>query len=1035
MTQEPQHPIAERALKAAALVAGYAEIEQAAPLSSQWRPGGLHDEGVRDPWQALRPGVARRPLLSSVSLRFEFNVPSHWSADQCVTAVFELPPDALPGFSLEGLVFLDGEALVGVNPPHPQVLLPASVCDGRTHTLELDGWTGVRPYWTGERGERDTALCAMHLACIDRPVERLVVALKVTAAAVQALHADRAAQHQVVDRLLRALAVIELAAFGTPAQGQGVQAALAILLPAQCGPAAPAGATVHAVGHGHIDVAWLWPLAETRRKAARTFFIALALMRRRRDYHYLQSQPALYDMVFEQHPALEAEVRQRIAEGRWEATGAMYVEPDTNMPNGESLVRQLVLGRRRLRALAGEHESQVLWLPDTFGFSWALPQLLVQAGIRWFFTIKPSWNETNQLPADTFWWRGVDGSQVLAHVGTTPSVYTFGGQAWTSYNAQMTAAELLGTWQGRHDTAQSDFLMAYGDGDGGGGPNEAMLDAADVLRTLPGLPGVKLGRADAFFRSIEAERGPALPTWDDEIYAEFHRGVLTTQGRTKRAHRRCESLLHDTEWLCTLASVLGPAYRYPHAELEALWKRLCVTQFHDILPGSSIGAVYDDAARDFDHIAQVCAGCKAQAAAVIEHVFGPCVINTAPNPRTDLVAVGADVPVWRAAMTHWPAHSVTPLHLTRLDTTDRPHTLRIDARCVENRFLRAAFDDDGNLVDLYDKVQRRQALATGGLGNQFQAFDDRPVYSDAWDIDDPHGKAFRQTQPGAAFEVTESGPLRVSLVITRRLGASTIRQTVTLREGDARLDFHTHVDWRERHSLLKVALPLAVLCRHASYEIQWAHIQRPTHRNTSWDEAKFEGALQRWVDLSEAGFGVSVLNDGRHGADVRGHTVRLSLLRSPTEPDPQADQGEHEFTYSLLCHDGRPAVHANPQASALNLPLLHLAGFADVANLAARGPDAARDAITCFMALDADFAEIVTIKRADDDQHVVVRIAERHGRRGPVTLSALRPIQAAWRVDLLEEGAEAIPVVAGTAALCLRPFEVLTLRLELGPPG
>jgi alpha-mannosidase len=460
-----------------------------------------------------------------------------------------------------------------------------------------------------------------------------------------------------------------------------------------------------------------------------------------------------------------------------------------------------------------------------------------------------------------------------------------------------------------------------------------------------------------------------------------------------------------------------------------------VTQFHDILPGSSIGAVYDYAARDFEHIAQVCAGCKDHAAAVIQRVFGPCVINTAPNARTDLVNVGAGAPAWRASQTHFPAHSVTPLHWTRAHAADLPHTLRIDARCLENRYLRAAFDDDGNLVDLYDKVLGRQALAVGGLANQFQAFDDRPAYFDAWDIDDPHGQAYRQTQPGAAFEVAETGPLRVSLVITRGLGASTIRQTVTLREGDARLDFHTHVQWHERHTLLKVAFPFAVLSRQASYEIQWAHIERPTHRNTSWDQAKFEGALQRWVDLSEAGFGVSVLNDGRHGADVRGHTVRLSLLRSPTEPDPQADQGEHDFTYSLLCHDGQPAVHANPHASALNLPLLHISGYADVASQAARAPDVARDAITCFMALDVDFAEIVTIKRADDDQHVVVRIAERHGRRGPVTLSALRPILAAWRVDLLEEDAQVVPVVAGTAALCLRPFEVLTLRLELGPPS
>ncbi|MBW8727789.1 MAG: alpha-mannosidase, partial [Inquilinus limosus] len=596
-------------------------------------------------------------------------------------------------------------------------------------------------------------------------------------------------------------------------------------------------------GHAHIDLAWLWPYAETRRKARRTFHTALRLMERFPDFVFNQSTAAYYAQIEADDPELFAAIRERAAEGRWETIGGLWVEPDTNMPTGESLVRQTLYGQRYFERTFGRRHS-VCWLPDCFGFSPALPQILRQGGMDSFFTIKVNWSETNRFPHDLFQWEGLDGSRVLAHTFDNPI---------QGYNGTIRADCVLPTWRNfRGKTAHDESLLAVGFGDGGGGVTPEMLESQAQLADFPALPELRPARVEDFFGRIR-ERAAVedLPVWLGEIYLELHRGTLTSQGRTKRLNRQAERALLAAEVAGSLATLLGgPAF----GSLEPAWRGLLKNQFHDILPGSSIREVYEDAEREL--AAARDAGLDRQAEA--------------------MAAIAAALPAGGTA---------DALVVVNPDLSPRPLRLELEGQAVLH------------------KPTGRDALA--GRGNQLRLYPaDKPRSWDAWDIEADYDRQGFELTELEESELVEDGPGRAALRLVRRFRDSTITQTLTLWANSPRLDIHTRLDWHDRRVLLRALVPVAVRAETASFECAFGVVRRPTHRNTSWDQARFEVPGHRFADLSEPGFGVAILNDGKYGHSALGNVLGLSLLRAPIYPDPLADEGVQEFTYAILPHAG-----------------------------------------------------------------------------------------------------------------------------------
>ena len=742
-------------------------------------------------------------------------------------------------------------------------------------------------------------------------------------------------------------------------------------------------------GHAHIDLAWLWPYDETRRKLRRTFHTAIALMAGSADYRFNQSTAQYYAQLAEDDPHLWRQIKARAAAGQWETVGGLWVEPDTNMPTGESLARQILYGQRFFEKEFGRRHT-VCWLPDCFGFSAALPQLLRQGGIDSFFTIKVNWSETNRFPADLFWWEGLDGSRVLAHTFDNPH---------DGYNGQLGPAALHHTWRNFRGKVQHDTsLLAIGYGDGGGGTTPEMVEREVQLRDFPVLPRARWGRvADYFARAHERAAETALPVWRGEIYLELHRATLTTQSGVKRLHRQAERALITAETAAALAHLLGgPA----PASLEAHWRIVLKNEFHDILPGSSIGEVYRDAAAEL--AAAIAAGKAAQTAALATIAgrlpkgtgYGLMVVN--PSLSVRRIGAGADtvpplgVAVVRRRIAPVAGLSASPTHL-------------------ENALLRATIAADGTLASLIHKPSGREALA--GPGNQVWAYPvDKPRNWDAWDMDADYAERGEQLTRVESAELIESAPARAAIRVVRRFRDSTITQTYVLTANAPRLDIETTLDWHDRRVLLRTLTPVAVSAERATFECAHGVVTRPTHHNTSWDQAMYEAAAHRFIDLSEPGFGVALINNAKYGHNVRGNVLGMSLVRAPVYPDPLADEGAQSFVYALHPHAGTwHEGGVREEAEDLNQPLL----TQPVSGLAA--------GVATPIAASGIPAALSGLKAAEDGNGLVLRVYEPAGRRGDFAITA--PGWTARPVTILEEPQ------ARDAPLGLMPFEVRSWRL------
>lgn len=997
-------------------------------------------------WPTIAPHTYWGKWQTNFVLRGHFQIPSDW--DRNSNIALYLPLGEAGDFSHpEVLIYVDGVAYAAGDRHHQEVRLKPEWQDGREHALALHGWTGLGG---GMGGVTDGGLLMRQCEVveIDEPTRAFFAAARVALGAAKTLPDEAPARGQLLHALNEAFIALDTSEPFGEGFYASVPCAHTILKEGVAHAGAPLNVEVIGTGHAHIDVAWLWTLGQTRRKAGRTFHTVMRLMEQYPEYHFTQSQPQLYDYVRQDYPELFEAIQRRAAEGRWELIGGMWVEADCNLSGAESLARQFLLGRSFFeKYFPGVKDSPVLWLPDVFGYAWALPQLIKQAGLEYFFTIKIGWSQYNRLPYDSFWWQGLDGTRVLTHFSTTPDP----GAYASTYNALATPEQLYGTWTNfqQKDLGRGldnpPLLMAFGFGDGGGGPTREMIENIREMEALPAFPRMRQGDVTSFFQQLEKTSAEHLPTWNGELYLEYHRGTYTSQSRNKRANRKSEFLLHDAEFVAVLAAQLDQHYTYPTESLRHAWELVCLNQFHDIIPGSSVNEVYVESQRQYGEIIEAGTSVRDEALQAIAAQVGGDLLVVNPNSfeRKDLafwpgklapgqylkhgatnepVSTQETVDGTLIALESAPALSVNALTVAEGNAAAASATgLVATSSLLENAYVRVEFNTDGDITRIYDKVNQREVLPQGALANQFQAFEDRPMFWDAWDVDIFYDDKQWLADPATSIRVVESGPLRATLAIERRILHSTYTQHISLQYNSPRLDIDTTIDWRERHILLKVAFPVDVLTPTATYDIQWGNVQRPTHRNTSWDWARFETCAHKWVDLSEGDYGVSLLNDCKYGHDIRDNVMRISLLRSPTMPDPEADQGEHRFTYSLLPHKGSWNEQTIAAAYALNDPLL-------VYQPAGSGNGEVQQPAS-FLAVNRPNVVIETIKQAEDGNGIIVRLYESQRQRGSVTLSTSFPLAAAWRANIIEHNDQAIAVDGQQITFSVRPYEIVTLRL------
>ncbi len=779
-------------------------------------------------------------------------------------------------------------------------------------------------------------------------------------------------------------------------------------------------------GHAHIDLAWLWPVAETRRKARRTWSTQLWLMDRYEDFIFNQSSAQAYKWIEQDDPALFERIGKAVKDGRWEPVGGMWVEPDSQVSGGEAYVRQAFYGQRYFMEKFGIR-NDTAWLPDVFGFSSGVPQILLGAGIENFFTIKVTWSEANPFPYDLFIWEGLDGSKVLAHTFNNPA----GG-----YNGVVEPVSTFTTWKNFTGKRWHDqTMLSFGWGDGGGGPSEDMLEKYDRLKDFPALPHLEMGKVEDFFRTLPVE---GIPTYKGELYLELHRATLTTQALTKKLMRQGEHRLAEAETLAALASLQGASY--PHERIDSAWEDLLLNQFHDILPGSSIHEVYEDTHPQLQAVVDTAVDVRNTA--IREH-YGDgngawAVVNPTLDERsfTFVLPKDADVggmhhqQVEDGILVHNPAELLGGLE-TRVisaesevtDSAASAEQVRAsgskDGYTLENALVRVDIGADGTLHSVLDKRTDRETLSE--RGNQLWAYVDKPRAWDAWDIDETYEEIGEEITAVDAIELVEEGPLRAAVKVTRSWRSSRFEQIYRLTSESSRVDIATKIDWHERLMLVRALFPTTVHTHEATFETLYGVHKRPTHRNTAWDRSRFEVSAHRFVDLSEPEYGVALLNDAKYGHSVYGGTIGVSLVRGPLHPDPFADEGEHTFTYALFPHEGdwiEGGVTA--EARALNAPLVTVS----VSEKAIASP--------AFITNDGVRLGLGALKKAHDREGLVLRVYEQHGIRGETSLTFGRPVTSVTRTNLLEEDADGADIIheGDTLRFTVRPFEIVTLLLE-----
>ena len=792
----------------------------------------------------------------------------------------------------------------------------------------------------------------------------------------------------------------------------------------------------------------------TEDKAVRSFSTVLELMKEYPEYVFMSSQPQLYKYVKKNAPDVYEQIKERVKEGRWEPDGGMFVEADCNIASGEALVRQFVHGQRFFKEEFGV-DNEILWLPDVFGYSAALPQILQKCGIPYFMTTKISWNEFNKMPYDTFEWEGIDGSRVLTHFVPTRDynkAAVEGGtetEHFTTYNGYINPSQMKGAWaRYSQKYLNEEVLCSFGFGDGGGGPTKDMLENQRRLaKGLPGMPRTKMSTAKEFFHVLDKHVTDKkyLPTWVGELYLEYHRGTYTSMARNKKFNRKAEFAYQNEEMYAMLdAQTAGGAY--PEKELHEGWEVILRNQFHDILPGSSIKEVYDDSKAEYEGIfaenkaltdatlAHIAAGVKAPKHSLV--VYNPnsaaaydLVTFTVPEGMGEPAVYDGETKlavqktadgtyVFFAAGVPGKGYKT---YIVKEEAADTTPSMEVSTEVMENEYFKVEYNEKGQFAKIYDKKADRDILKPGKAGNVIVSYEDRPHNYDAWDVNNYYTEKSWDIDQVSAMEVVENGPVRACVKVERKYLDSTITQFIYLYHDIPRIDIKNVIDWKEHQIFVKDYFPIDVHTNEATFDIQYGNVKRDTHDNTSWDFAKFEVCHHKWMDVSEDGYGVSMLNDCKYGVGVRNGVIGMSMLKSAIHPNPEADKELHEFTYSIYPHQGgwREAGTVK-QAYQINNPLTYSWKENEGGTLA---PEYS------LVSSDQDNAVIEVVKKAEDSDAVIVRLYECYNRRTPVTLIFGKELTSVVECNMMEEGADPVEFTGNQATFEMKPYEIKTLKV------
>ncbi len=804
------------------------------------------------------------------------------------------------------------------------------------------------------------------------------------------------------------------------------------------------------IGHTHIDVAWLWRLRQTREKAGRSFATVLKLMEEYPEYKFMSSQAQLYEFVKEDYPEVYEGIKKMVKAGRWEIEGGMWVEPDTNVPSGESLVRQFLVGKRFFKK-EFDVDCKIMWEPDVFGYSAALPQIIRKAGCDYFMTTKISWNEYNRVPYDTFMWRGIDGTEVLSHFSPSRSGDDSGQYFMSTYNAFLSPADQIGGW---HRYSQKDLnrevLMTFGWGDGGGGPARDMLEHGKRLaKGVPGCPKFVNEPSLDFYKRLEEQVGSSerLPTWVGELYLEFHRATLTSQAANKRDNRKSEILLHDLETIASIANIkLGE--EYPHDEFTADWKCILLHQFHDILPGSSINEVYDDSAEAYSKLlnegkTRLKKTLEILADNISTDANSLVVFNTLGFTRDDIVITDMPenenfiiVDTDSNEMKWQKTYDGKLCFLAKAVPSKgyKVYTIKDGAKAdnsivnatsegFETDYIKAKFDENYNITSFILKEADRDVVPAGGAINRIIAYDDRPHNHEAWDIKAYYKENAWEINDVQSAEIIENGAVRAVYKVVRKFRDTLFNIYITVYADKDRVDVKYDFDWKETRVLIKIDNEVDVNAAKATFDIQFGNIERTAHNNTLWDFAQFEVMAHKWIDLSENGFGFSLINDSKYGHDVKDGHVRTSLIRASMAPCVDQDKGPQVVNTALYAHAGSVnQSNVVNEANSLNFPLHCVKTGAH---------DGKLDKIYSLASIDKDNIVLETIKLAEDSDEIVIRAYETWNKRTKATYTINGDIKSAFVTNLMEENEEEIEVADNKFTLTFHPFEIKTIKIKL----
>ncbi|MDU4325026.1 MAG: alpha-mannosidase [Clostridium celatum] len=940
------------------------------------------------------------------------------------------------------ILYVNGEHIQGLDINHREVILTNNAKAGEVYEIDLHSYTGRT--WD-KRLTLNASLVTIDLAARD-----LYFNLQVPVWSCEKIDEDDKKRIDMLLVLNDAINLLDLRKVFSKEYNESIKKANEFLevefYEKLCG---HEDYVATCVGHTHIDVAWWWTVAQTREKVGRSFSTVLKLMDQYPEYIFMSSQPQLYKFIKEDYPDIYEKIKEKVKEGVWEPEGAMWLEADCNVTSGESLIRQILHGKRFFKEEFNV-ENEVLWLPDVFGYSAALPQILKKSNVNYFMTTKIAWNQFNKMPYDTFMWKGIDGTEILTHFITTTDPNQDKKCHFTTYNGILHPGSIKGAWDRyQQKEINDDVLVCYGYGDGGGGVSYEMLETGRrMAKGIPGMPKVKLGNSLDYFKKLEkkVEGNKRLPRWVGELYLEYHRGTYTSMARNKRDNRISEQLYESTEKVNSLAMLLGK--EYPAENINKNWENILLNQFHDILPGTSIKKVYDVTDEDYKRI--IGSG-KEMLADGINYIAenislknkSVVVFNTLGFDRDDIVEFEVPSDINMPAVLDGneeiecqliddgkaiffakgiPANGHKAFEIIEA-TKSSSTNLTIEKNYIENKFFDIKINEEGNITSIIDKKSNREVLKEGQTANVLQAFEDKPMDYDNWDIDIYYDEKMWLVNDVQHIEVIERGNVRSTLEIKRKFQDSTIIQKVYIYNDIPRIDFDTNIDWKESQVLLKAAFPVDINSNEATYEIQYGNVKRPTHRNTSWDEARFEVCGHKWVDLSEGNYGVSLMNNSKYGHDILDGVMRLTLLKSGILPNTTSDQELHNFIYSIYPHTGDyKDAGTVKMAYNLNVPLYSKVEEAHEGSLESK---------SSLVKVDKDNVIIEVIKKAEDSDELVIRMYECHNMRTNVTLEMISEIESVKECNLMETDISELSKDGNKVSFEMKPFEILTLKVKL----